>query len=82
MRVIILTGPAGLSRVLNSELGMAFAVERFSEGQAGPVAHVRDYRFATAYKAFQIWSIPADGYMVVTHLGGGLTKPDGSLLLP
>jgi hypothetical protein len=62
--MIRLTSDRGVDRVLDGALGMTFVVDRFTDGQAGKVAHVRDYR----HRPFQIWSIPADGYEIVGEM--------------
>lgn len=56
----------GCDRVLDGKPGMVFIVDAFTNGARGPIAHVRDYRYANDSKPFQIWSIGADGYEVVS----------------
>jgi hypothetical protein len=70
-KMIKLTSDRGVARVLDGALGMTFVVESFTDGEAGKVAHVRDYRHAWTHhlgRAFQIWSIPADGYEIVGEM--------------
>jgi hypothetical protein len=64
MQTIKLT-EKGLERVLNGSVGMTFVVDSFTDGVKGKVAHVRDYRIPQNGKAFQIWSISADGYELI-----------------
>lgn len=54
----------GVARVLDGTAGMTFLVDTFTPGIAGPVAHVRDYRYRRddVGKEFQIWSLAADQY--------------------
>ncbi len=57
----------GLNRVLNGRVGMTFIIDGFTSGVAGDVAHVRDYRFfGVLGRDYQIWSIPADGYEIIS----------------
>lgn len=56
----------GLHR-LPGEIGMTFIVDSFSPGAAGDVAHVRDYRYPQDGRPYCIWSIPADGYEIITE---------------
>lgn len=65
MVVVKIKGPEGIARVLSSEPGMTFLVDKFTNGVRGMVAHVRDYRFPSPTQAYQIWSIPAEGYEIV-----------------
>lgn len=61
-----LTG-TGWTRVLNGKAGMTFIVDKFTPDQnGGRVAHVRDYRWPTSGFPFQIWSLTADQYELVT----------------
>lgn len=64
MQPIIRINERGAARVLNGTAGMTFVVERFSDGVAGEVAHVLDYRYPRddAAGGYQCWSIAADGY--------------------
>lgn len=54
---------SGVSRVLDSYVGMTFPVDKFTTGQSGLVAHVRDYRFGQPY---QIWSLGSDQYELIS----------------
>jgi hypothetical protein len=63
-KMIKLTSARGVARVGEGALGMTFVVDGFTDGQAGKVAHVRDYR----RRPFQIWSIPADSYEIVGEM--------------
>jgi len=55
----------GELRVLNGKIGMVFPVDKFTNGVAGPVAHVRDYRYPGDHRDYQIWSIAADSYELI-----------------
>lgn len=60
----------GLARVLDGRVGMTFIVDKFTDGVAGKVAHVRDYRWppeTNMGRPFVIWSIAADGYELITE---------------
>lgn len=63
--VVILTKD-GLDRVLEGKHGMTFLVDAVTQGAAGPVAHVRDYRYGdfSIGKHYCIWSIQAYGYVL------------------
>lgn len=56
---------AGCDRVLDSEAGMTFIVDKFTPSSEGDVAHIRDYRYNSLGRAFQIWSIPNLGYEII-----------------
>jgi hypothetical protein len=67
MQVIKLNAK-GVARVLDGKVGMTFIVDSLTTCiHAGPVAHVRDYRYqhASLGRDFQIWSIPREGYEVI-----------------
>lgn len=56
----------GVARVLGGSVGMTFVVDHFSPDARGTrLAHVLDYRHMKDGKP-QGWSIPADGYEIVT----------------
>jgi len=52
----------GLDRVLGGQIGMTFIVDSMSGTAGNAVVHVRDYRYPTENKPYQIWSISPDGY--------------------
>lgn len=69
LTIVVLTEAAVRSyRIPRAERGMAFVVDKFSNGVNGMVAHVRDYRFSERETGgssdYAIWSIGADLYEV------------------
>lgn len=56
----------GVDRVLRGEVGMTFPVDHFTDSPNGRIAHVRDYRYAGGGHGFQIWSVAARGYDLIT----------------
>lgn len=64
--IVVVLKKEGLARVLNGKEGMTFVVNRFTVGLRGPVAHVRDYRYPGDHFPWQVWSLGADEYEVVT----------------
>jgi hypothetical protein len=67
MQIIKLT-PAGTARVSESTEGMTFIVDAWTDGERGKVAHVRDYRYPSKLRPFQIWSIAAGGYELIVDV--------------
>ena len=55
----------GLERIPHSQIGQTFMVEDFTSGQAGDVAHIRDYRFPSKSRDYQVWSLAGDQYEVL-----------------
>jgi len=62
----VLLTARGLHRVPNSQIGMTFVVDKFTNAGSGEVAHVKDYRFMNGDQP-QIWSIGEDGYEIVVR---------------
>lgn len=65
MMTIVKINEHGAGRVLRGEPGMTFVVDSFTVTGRGNIAHVRDYRFVTKGRDFQIWSIGPEGYEIV-----------------
>ncbi|QNN99776.1 hypothetical protein P67b_00017 [Ruegeria phage Tedan] len=69
MTVVKLTR-GGVSRVMNGEEGMTFLVHEFTDSITDgklSVAHIRDYRYAVQPLGFQIWSLPAHAFEVISE---------------
>jgi len=63
---IVRINELGVRRVLNGEAGMHFIVDKYTDRVGGGrMAHVRDYRFASKPRGFQVWSIGDEGFEVV-----------------
>lgn len=68
--VVVEITRAGTIRVLDTGPGMTFLVDSFSHSADGKgyLAHVRDYRHANSSASFQIWSLRAGDYRVVSDI--------------
>jgi hypothetical protein len=74
--VVVMVTERGVARVLQGAPRMTFLVEAFTRSGGLPepgrlnyyVAHVRDYRYVSPGRAWQIWSLGPDDYEVVSEV--------------